>query len=306
MTTQSYFLLGIYSLLIIASSAFGGWLPTRWRWSHTSMQCVLSFVGGFMLGIALLHMLPHGIVECNSHDLALGATLVGLLVTFFLIRLFHFHQHGPEESLPCDHSDLARDHQSHPHHGHDAHQHTPTAHGHSAKESSGPHRLGWMGMAMGLSLHTLFDGVALGSAVMTDSIHHKEYALAGIGVFFAIWLHKWLDALSISSLMLATGWQPRERQLVNLGFALICPLGAMLFVFGLANWDLDQHRMLGLALGFSTGVFLCISLGDLLPELQFHRHDRVKLSVALLAGVALAYAIGWLEPTGAHSLHQHG
>jgi zinc and cadmium transporter len=306
MPTQTYLLLGVYSLLIIASSVFGGWLPTRWRWSHTSMQCILSFVGGFMLGIALLHMLPHGIVECNSQDLALGATLVGLLVTFFLIRLFHFHQHGPEESHGCGHPDHAHDHHAPaPHENKHPQGHHVASHGARAEGSAGPHRLGWMGMAMGLSLHTLFDGVALGSAVMTDSIHHQEFALAGIGVFIAIWLHKWLDALSISSLMLATGWQSRERQLVNLGFALMCPIGALLFVFGLANWDLDQHRILGIALGFSTGVFLCISLGDLLPELQFHRHDRIKLSVALLAGVALAYAIGWLEPANAHSLHQH-
>jgi zinc and cadmium transporter len=41
------------------------------------------------------------------------------------------------------------------------------------------------------------------------------------------------------------------------------------------------------ALAFSAGTFLCIALSDLLPELQFHSHDRLKLSVALLAGVVL-------------------
>ena len=58
--------------------------------------------------------------------------------------------------------------------------------------------------------------------------------------------------------------------------------------------------ILGCALGFSAGVFLCISLGDLLPELQFHRHDRGKLSIALLLGVVLAYGIGYLEPKHLH------
>ena len=38
-------------------------------------------------------------------------------------------------------------------------------------------------------------------------------------------------------------------------------------------------------LAFSAGTFLCIALSDLLPELQFHAHDRWKLSAALLAGV---------------------
>ena len=41
------------------------------------------------------------------------------------------------------------------------------------------------------------------------------------------------------------------------------------------------------ALAFSGGTFLCIALSDLLPELQFHAHDRTKLSVALLAGFLL-------------------
>ena len=47
---------------------------------------------------------------------------------------------------------------------------------------------------------------------------------------------------------------------------------------------------------FSAGVFLCISLGDLLPEVHFHRHDRLKLSAALLFGVGLAFLVGFLEP----------
>jgi hypothetical protein len=32
-----------------------------------------------------------------------------------------------------------------------------------------------------------------------------------------------------------------------------------------------------------------------LPELQFHRHDRVKLSVALILGLALAHGAAMME-----------
>ena len=59
--------------------------------------------------------------------------------------------------------------------------------------------------------------------------------------------------------------------------------------------------MIGLSLGFAAGVFMCIALADILPELQFHRHDRMKLSAALMLGVLFAYAIGFVE-----SPHQHG
>ena len=44
------------------------------------------------------------------------------------------------------------------------------------------------------------------------------------------------------------------------------------------------------------GTFLCIALSDLLPELQFHSHDRLKLSVALLVGFALMAATSAIEP----------
>jgi zinc and cadmium transporter len=49
------------------------------------------------------------------------------------------------------------------------------------------------------------------------------------------------------------------------------------------------------ALAFSSGVFLCIAGSDLLPELQFHHHDRWKLSAALVLGLLVAYAAGRLE-----------
>jgi zinc and cadmium transporter len=40
---------------------------------------------------------------------------------------------------------------------------------------------------------------------------------------------------------------------------------------------------------------LCIASSDLLPELQFHSHDRFKLSVALLAGLSIAVLIKQFE-----------
>ena len=52
--------------------------------------------------------------------------------------------------------------------------------------------------------------------------------------------------------------------------------------------------VLGIALAFSAGVFLCISLGDLLPEVHFHSHDRLQLSMMLLLGVLIAMGIEML------------
>ena len=78
-------------------------------------------------------------------------------------------------------------------------------------------------------------------------------------------------------------------------------MGAALFYVGIGRLTHAEQTVVGCALAFSAGTFLCISLSDLLPELQFHSHDRVKLSVSLLAGVILAWGIVFLEESG----HEH-
>jgi zinc and cadmium transporter len=55
-------------------------------------------------------------------------------------------------------------------------------------------------------------------------------------------------------------------------------------------------------LAFTAGTFLSIATSDLLPELQFHTHDRGKLSLALIAGITVSALIGRFEGTG----HGHG
>ena len=87
--------------------------------------------------------------------------------------------------------------------------------------------------------------------------------------------------------------------------ALSCrgPLGALLFFLGVQQFSDNQHIIIGCALAFAAGVFICISLGDLLPEMEFHSHNRFRLSFVLLLGIALAYGIGFLEP---EHVHNHG
>ena len=297
--TRAVIILAVFCLMVIPASLLGGWLPFVIELTHTRIQLMISLVGGLMLGIGLFHMLPHAVAEMGpgSLDTAIGWMMAGLLSMFFLIRAFHFHQHGPTEraDLPPENREHARgaDHAHHPDHdhGHPAHRHARR--GKSA-------RLSWAGVTFGLAVHTLLDGVALAASVQADADHGGQWSLYGLGTFLAVILHKPLDAVSITSLMTADGWPVRWRHAVNAGFALMCPLGAMLFFFGAERFSGHQAVVVGCALAFSAGVFVCISLSDLLPELELHSHDRVKLSFALLLGIAVAYGIGYLEPEHAH------
>ncbi len=305
----------VYSAAIVAASLAGGLAPQWLKLNHTRLQMLLSLVAGLMLGVALLHLLPHGHkFSGGSIDWSAMWLLGGLLATFFMIRVFHVHQHvtfepeGPAGSAhpeqasslgPILHDEAPHKHDSHQHgpdcdhghdHDHDHHHH----HGHHHHEE--PIRgWGWVGLAIGLALHTIIDGMALGAA-----------SVNGIGesvaVFLAILLHKPVDAMAISTTMSAGGWDTRSRWIANIVFSMMCPLGAILFFVGVRGTGNMEAIIVGTALLFSAGVFLCIALADLLPEISFHSHDRGPLSLALTAGVLLAYVIGLLEPG---HLHEH-
>ena len=152
-------LIFIYCFLIALSSLFGGWLPALVRLTHTRMQLIMSFVGGLMLGVALLHMLPHAFHELGSIDYAVGATVIGLLAMFCMIRILHVHQHSHDDAIADldDHHDCEHDHAAPadqdpvPGGEHESHDHA--------------HNLSWVGLFAGLAIHTLIDGVALASGV---------------------------------------------------------------------------------------------------------------------------------------------
>lgn len=284
--TSSVWLLVIYCVFVLLASLAGGWLPLVVRLTHTRLQMAISFVAGLMLGIALLHFLPDGEEQLKSLDRTVAWVLGGFLVMFFLQRFFHFHHHDlpegdPEDCCQHDHHD----------HGH-THDHTHTLAAKSAKQ------LSWVGTALGLTLHSLLDGLALAAAVTAGVTGRAGFA--GFGVALAVILHKPFDAMAVSTLMTAGGSSRASRHLLNCAFSLATPLGAALFFLGAHNFADSNAEFLGRALAFCAGTFLCIACSDLLPELQFHSHDRFKLSIALMAGLGIAILIGFAETEDQH------
>jgi zinc and cadmium transporter len=73
-------------------------------------------------------------------------------------------------------------------------------------------------------------------------------------------------------------------------------LGSLRFFGG------EHDSILGAAMALAAGAFLCIAAADLLPEVQFHSHDRVLLSTSLALGLGIAWGITLLE----RSTHGHG
>lgn len=314
-----YTTLIFYCILVALASAFGGALPGLVRFTHRRIQMTLSLVSGVMLGVALLHLLPHSISLVEKRT-AMSGCLAGLLLMFFLIRMFHFHQHDlgleDEGQGACEGDSHVHGH-VHPQsvdkglpsgeelvqlgaigHALPRPQLCDGGHHHvNCSAHSGQLDFSWLGLCFGLAVHTILDGIALAAACQSEA--SATNWLAGLGTFLAIVMHKPLDALSITSLMAARGWPTSRQFFVNLIFATMCPLGALLFALSIDQIVGWREWILGLALAVSAGVFLCISLGDLLPELHFHSHDRFRLSLMLLLGVGIAVAIEYLPG------HQH-
>ena len=276
-------LLIVYCVLILGASLAGGWIPLLIKLTHRRMEIAVSFVAGVMLGVGMLHLLPHALMGARSISEIMLATLGGFLIMFLVERFFSFHHHGVPDEHSCD--ELADNPEEHEH-----------AHG---------HQLSWGGAMVGLSIHSIMAGVALAASVQAESHGHASASLAGLGMFLVIFLHKPFDSMTIGTLMAAGRRPSKQRHIVNIIFALAIPLGALLFHLGLASYGHEPAGFVRICLALSAGMFICIALSDLLPELHFHQHDRIGLTVALILGLSLAWVISIFEAKTHGHDHSH-
>jgi zinc and cadmium transporter len=276
-----------------------------------------------MLGVALLHLLPHAMMAVPAST-AVGWLVAGLLAMFFLERFFSYHHHtapgdaglppitaDPEpDGLRCE--EAPGDPIDHPH----GHQHTPFTHSHSHPRAETT-KLSWAGVGAGLTIHSLINGAALAAAVAAESHLASDSTttwarLPGLAVFLVVAMHKPFDSMTLLTLMTSSGLSAKARVVVNVAYACCVPIGAAFFALGLHSLDLHTTALPGYALAFTAGMFLCIALADLLPEVQFHHHDKLLLSAAMLLGLGLAWTINALESTvhdhnneQSHNTHDH-
>ena len=115
-------------------------------------------------------------------------------------------------------------------------------------------------------------------------------------------LHKPLDAITIDMFMRKASISTGIRWVALTLFALLCPLIAWLIILGFNNGGALQPEYIIAALAFSSGIFLCIALSDLLPEIHFHSHDRLIMTLALLAGILISLGLKYIEAESSHQL----
>jgi len=148
-------------------------------------------------------------------------------------------------------------------------QHTVTPHFHFGTETHHVSHAASTSGIIGLLLHTFFDGVAIASGFLVSP-------RLGVLFFFAIFLHKLPEGVTVSSLVLAAGESSRRAVLAAgwLGAATI--LGVLLT----ERAQFLAHH--GLAL--SAGVTLYVGASNLVPEFQGKIGWRLPLAFFAGAG----------------------
>ena len=271
-------LLAAFGTGIAATSLLGGWFSNRFSVTHTRMQVC----DGFRVGVdsrrgRLSPAAAQFDRDSGPHaaETAVGWMMTGMVLTLLLLYLFDFHEH-----------DFSEEHSSQ----HDPNDRMP----HQVKPVT------WIGIAN----RTRCAFVDRGPDPEFDDPANVRWQCqrSQSGVFLAIALHKPLDALSIVSTMRANGVRRAARRAANWGFALLFPIAVFGTYWGAAQIGSSEMTVIGCALAFATGAFLCIALSDLLPEIHFHGHDRLKLALSFLIGIGIAYGLHWVEPGALHGI----
>ena len=77
-----------YCMLVFMVSLGGGALPSIVRLTHTRLQLAISFVAGVILGLSVLHLLPHACEQLHSTQRGVSWLMGGFLTMFFPSTIF--------------------------------------------------------------------------------------------------------------------------------------------------------------------------------------------------------------------------
>src|SRR6202167_2482976 len=224
------------SLLLGAIAALadvaGGLVLVRARGVERYLRYFVALGAGFLMATAVVEMAP----ESLRMSPRLGPILImaGYCVVHLLEHTINSHFHYGEET----------------HHGEFVSAHT----GYSV--------LG------GLSVHALFDGVAIGSGFVVSN------ALGWL-IFLAVFLHKAPEGFTMASVMLASG---RSR---TVAFYSAVMLAAATIIGVLVIELVPQWVPYGLPV--SAGVALYVAATDLVPEVN--REPGIRMALVFFAGV---------------------
>lgn len=228
------------------ATLLGGWGVVRFLQGRAQFMRLLSGVAaGYLLSVTVVRIIPE-CLEAKGGEINAYWVLAGYL-------LVHVMEHGIT---------------LHFHYGEETH-------------TDGSPLSGVLAL-IGLSLHSLMDGVAIAAALST---HSNLGPLVVLGILF----HRIPEGGTIASIFLVRGFGNRAAMLAAGTLALAAMLGAA----GQSLLNLPTGPILGL----TAGLALYVASSDLLPEVQ--KVSGLRSTIALLSGVGIFLLSSRLLP------HQH-
>jgi len=235
----------ILGAIAALADVVGGLVLVRAKGVDRYLRYFVALGAGFLMATAVLEMVPEGL-KLNPNS-ALGPVLImaGYCVVHLLEHTINAHFHYGEET----------------HHGEFVSLHT-----------------GYSVLA-GLSLHALFDGVAIGSGFLVSG-------WLGWLIFLAILLHKAPEGFTMASVMLASG-RSRATALYSAIALAAATIAGVLVIELVPGW-------LPYGLPTSAGVALYVGASDLVPEVN--REPGIRMALVFFAGVGAFLLLRLLLP----------
>ncbi len=235
------------SLILGAMAALadvaGGLVLVRARGVEKHLRYFVALGAGFLMAVALIEMVPESFKL--SPQLGPVLAMAGYCIVHLLEHTISGHFHYGEE----------------------------THHDEFVSRRTG------MSVLAGLSVHALFDGVAIGSGFVVSN------ALGWL-IFLAIFLHKAPEGFTMASVMLASGRSRTSAFYSAVGLAAATLVGVGVIEV-LPGW-------LPYGLPISAGVALYVGASDLVPEVN--REPGIGMALIFFAGVGAFLLLRMLLP----------
>ena len=267
------------ALLVVVFSLGAGLLPQVFadKISSQSLADLTGFASGLLLASAFLVVVPEGFHTAAAGDdmLASDPLVLGLAALAGFIVLLALEGLGIGHAVHEEHHDHATGH------GHE-HVHHPFSGG---------------VVAIGLSVHALADGVAIGAAAASGE---TSFSLL---VAFAVVVHRVPAALSLGIFLLH---QPGGRRSALNGLLLFTLATPVALVLSYLVLDGADESVLALVLLFSAGTFVYVATVDTLPAIHNPATGRRSVRNVLLSAAVLSIILILLNNAGGleHSHHE--
>jgi ZIP family zinc transporter/zinc and cadmium transporter len=210
----------------------GGAVLVRARVAERYLRYFVALGAGFLMATALLEMVPESLHQNARFGPAL--IIAGYCIIHLLEHTINAHFHFGEET----------------HNNEFVSAHTSYS------------------VLGGLSVHALFDGVAIGSGFALSS-------RLGWLIFLAILLHKVPEGFTMASVMMASG-RSRAAAFGSAAILAIATLAGVLVIQLVPGW-------VPYGLPFSAGVALYVAATDLVPEVN--QQPGIHMALVFFAGV---------------------